>query len=97
MRRLILPWSLFRALVGDNLRSDQRTLGFSIQTALIGFGAVIGSWLPYVLTNWFGVSNSAEDGKIPHHIVLSFIIGAAILVGSILVTLFSTKEYSPKT
>jgi len=86
----------FRALVGDNLRSDQRTLGFSIQTALIGFGAVIGSWLPYVLTNWFGVSNSTEDGKIPHHIVLSFIIGAAILVGSILVTLFSTKEYSPE-
>ena len=82
----------FRALVGDNLRSDQRTLGFSIQTALIGFGAVIGSWLPYVLTNWFGVSNSAEDGKIPHHIVLSFIIGAAILVGSILITLFSTKD-----
>jgi maltose/moltooligosaccharide transporter len=86
----------FRALVGDNLRSDQRTLGFSIQTALIGFGAVIGSWLPYVLTNWFGISNSAEDGKIPHHLILSFIIGAAILVGSILVTLFSTKEYSPE-
>ena len=30
----------FRALVGDNLRSDQRTLGFSIQTALIGIGAI---------------------------------------------------------
>lgn len=33
----------FRALVGDNLRTDQRTAGFSVQTALIGFGAVIGS------------------------------------------------------
>jgi len=86
----------FRALVGDNLRSDQRTLGFSIQTAIIGFGAVIGSWLPYVLTNWFGIANNAEDGKIPHHLILSFIIGAAVLVGSILVTLFSTKEYSPE-
>lgn len=40
----------FRALVADMLPSDQRTLGFSIQTVLIGIGAVLGSWLPYVLT-----------------------------------------------
>lgn len=86
----------FRALVGDNLRTDQRTLGFSVQTALIGFGAVIGSWLPYVLTNWFGVSNRDEDGGVPMHLILSFIIGAAILVGSILVSIFTTKEYSPE-
>ena len=65
-------------------------------TALIGFGAVIGSWLPYVLTNWFGVDNSADNGKIPHHLIVSFIIGAFVLVASILVTLFSTKEYSPE-
>lgn len=86
----------FRALVGDNLRTDQRTLGFSVQTALIGFGAVIGSWLPYVLTNWFGVSNRDEDGGVPMHLILSFVIGAVILIGSILVSIFSTKEYSPE-
>ncbi|CAM4076246.1 MFS transporter [Flavobacterium sinopsychrotolerans] len=86
----------FRALVGDNLRTDQRTLGFSVQTALIGFGAVIGSWLPYVLTNWFGVSNRNEDGGVPMHLILSFVIGAIILVGSILVSIFTTKEYSPE-
>lgn len=86
----------FRALVGDNLRTDQRTLGFSVQTALIGFGAVIGSWLPYVLTNWFGVSNKNEDGSVPMHLILSFVIGAIILVASILVSIFATKEYSPE-
>ncbi|RPE00175.1 MFS transporter [Aureibaculum marinum] len=86
----------FRALVGDNLRTDQRTAGFSVQTALIGFGAVIGSWLPYVLTNWFGVSNLSEEGSVPLNLILSFIIGAIILVGSILVTIFTTKEYSPE-
>lgn len=86
----------FRALVGDNLRTDQRTLGFSVQTALIGFGAVIGSWLPYVLTNWFGISNRDENGGVPLHLILSFIIGAVILIGSILVTIFTTKEYSPE-
>jgi len=86
----------FRALVGDNLRTDQRTLGFSVQTALIGFGAVIGSWLPYALNNWFGVSNESSDGGVPFNLILSFILGAAVLVISILVTVISTKEYSPE-
>lgn len=85
----------FRALVGDNLRTDQRTAGFSIQTALIGFGAVIGSALPYVLTKWFGVSNSTVPGSVPLNLTLSFVLGAVVLIGSILVTLFTTKEYSP--
>ncbi|MFK2818640.1 MFS transporter [Flavobacteriaceae sp. LMIT009] len=86
----------FRALVGDNLRTDQRTLGFSVQTALIGFGAVIGSWLPYALTNWFGVSNETTEGTIPMNLILSFIIGAVVLIVSILVTVTTTKEYSPE-
>ena len=86
----------FRALVGDNLRTDQRTAGFSIQTALIGFGAVIGSWLPYALTNWFGVSNETSQGIVPSNLIWSFIIGAIILIISILVTVTTTKEYSPQ-
>jgi maltose/moltooligosaccharide transporter len=86
----------FRALVGDNLRTDQRTAGFSIQTALIGFGAVIGSALPYVLTKWFGISNNTVPGSVPLNLSLSFIIGAAVLIGSILVTIITTKEYSPE-
>jgi len=86
----------FRALVADLLPSDQRTLGFSIQTVLIGIGAVIGSWLPYALTNWFGVLNEAQPGEVPTNLLLSFIIGAAVLVISILITVFTTKEYSPE-
>lgn len=86
----------FRALVGDNLRTDQRTLGFSVQTALIGFGAVVGSWLPYALTNWFGVSNETSAGVVPANLIWSFIIGAAVLIISILVTVTTTKEYSPE-
>lgn len=86
----------FRALVGDNLRTDQRTQGFSIQTALIGFGAVIGSWLPYALTNWFDIANEAMEGSVPLNLIISFIIGALVLIGSILVTVFTTPEYSPE-
>lgn len=86
----------FRALVGDNLRADQHTLGFSVQTALIGIGAVVGSWLPYVLTNWFGISNqSSSTSAVPSNLIYSFGIGALILVVSILITIFTTKEYTP--
>ncbi len=86
----------FRALVADILPSDQRTLGFSVQTVLIGIGAVIGSWFPYVMTNWFGVSNEAAVGEVPLNLLLSFIVGAAVLIISILITVFTTKEYSPE-
>ena len=86
----------FRALVADLLPSDQRTLGFSVQTILIGIGAVIGSWLPYALSNWFGVSNNSPEGEVPLNLLLSFVIGAGVLVASILVTVFTTKEYTPE-
>ncbi|MFN3942193.1 MAG: MFS transporter [Flavobacterium sp.] len=87
----------FRALVGDNLRPDQHTKGFSIQTALIGIGAVLGSWLPYILTEWFEVSNQAtETSSVPLNLIYSFVIGAIVLVVSILITVTTTKEYTPE-
>ncbi|WP_420579878.1 MFS transporter [Reichenbachiella sp.] len=86
----------FRALVADMMPADQRTLGFSIQTVLIGIGAVVGSWMPYTLTNWFGVSNETVVGQVPLNLILSFVIGAGILVGSIIVTILTTKEYTPE-
>jgi maltose/moltooligosaccharide transporter len=86
----------FRALVADVLPSDQRTLGFSVQTALIGFGAVLGSWLPYILSNWVGVESVAAEGEIPFHLIFSFLIGALVLIVSVIITVSSTKEYSPE-
>ncbi len=86
----------FRALVADKLNSDQRTLGFSIQTVLIGIGAVVGSWLPYILAEWFGVTKVALAGEIPFNLILSFVIGALLLVGTIVWTIAKTTEYSPE-
>ncbi|WP_413531647.1 MFS transporter [Empedobacter brevis] len=85
-----------RAFVADMLPSDQRTLGYSIQTVIIGLGAVIGSWLPYILSNWFGVSSVAAEGEVPFHLILSFIIGAIAIIVTVLITIFTTKEYSPQ-
>ncbi len=86
----------FRALVADLLPSDQRTLGFSIQTFLIGTGAVIGSWLPYILAEWFGVEKSTVQGSVPDNVVVSFYIGAVVLISSIIWTVIKTKEYPPE-
>jgi maltose/moltooligosaccharide transporter len=86
----------FRALVADKLPDEQHTLGFSMQTLLIGIGAVVGSWLPYILGNWFGVPMEASGkGLVPANVVISFYFGAAVLLGTIIWTVTSTKEYPP--
>src|SRR5687768_5061618 len=82
----------FRALVADNLPDSQRTLGFSIQTSLIGFGAVIGSWLPHVLANWFGVPEKAPEGVVGDNVKLAFYIGAGVFIASIIWTVIKTRE-----
>ncbi len=86
----------FRALVADKLPEEQHSLGFSMQTLLIGIGAVIGSWLPYILGNWFGVSKVAVDGFIPDNVTYSFYFGAFVLISSIIWTVTSTNEYPPE-
>lgn len=86
----------FRAFVGDNLPTEQRTMGFAMQSFFIGTGAVIASALPYILTNWFGVPNTAEEGIIPQSVKLSFYIGGVVLFASVFYTVFTSKEYSPE-
>lgn len=86
----------FRAFVGDMLPSEQRTIGFSMQSFFIGTGAIIASALPYMMTNWFGISNTAPEGEIPTSVKFSFYIGAAVFFLAVLWTVISTKEYSPE-
>ncbi|VFB02530.1 sucrose/H+ symporter [Chryseobacterium taihuense] len=85
----------FRALVGDMLPKHQATIGFSVQTILIGIGAVIGSDLPNWLTK-LGISNEAPKGFVADNVIYSFYIGAAVLLLSILYTIVTTREYSPQ-
>jgi maltose/moltooligosaccharide transporter len=86
----------FRALVADKLPERQHALGFSMQTLLIGIGAVVGSWLPYMLGNWAGISKDAgADGLVPDNVTYSFYFGAFVLLAAILWTIFTTSEYPP--
>jgi maltose/moltooligosaccharide transporter len=85
----------FRAFVGDMLPSDQRTAGFAMQSFFIGLGAVVASALPYIMTNWFGVSNIAPAGMIPQSVKLSFYAGGVVFFFAVLWTVLTAKEYSP--
>jgi len=86
----------FRAFVGDMLPSEQRTKGFAMQSFFIGTGAVVASALPYIMTNWFGIANTAPEGEIPPSVRFSFYIGAAVFISAVLWTVIRSKEYSPE-
>jgi maltose/moltooligosaccharide transporter len=86
----------FRAFVGDMMPSEQRTIGFSMQSFFIGTGAIIASALPYVMKNWFGISNTAPAGEIPDSVKFSFYIGGTVFFLAVLWTVLSSKEYSPE-
>ena len=85
----------FRAFVGDMLPDEQRTSGFAMQSFFIGIGAVVASALPYIFTNWFGVSNVAEDGGIPDSVRWSFYLGGIAFLVAVMWTVFNTEEYPP--
>ncbi|MFK2903863.1 MFS transporter [Dyella ginsengisoli] len=85
----------FRAFVGDQLPPKQRPLGYAMQSVFIGVGAVVASFLPYVLTH-FGVANTAPAGEVPHSVMYAFYAGAAVLLGAMLWTILSTREYPPE-
>ena len=86
----------FRAFVADMLPDEQRTRGFAMQSLFIGLGAVVASALPWMMTNWFGVTGGGGGGTIPMSVKLSFYVGAAAFFGAVLYTILTTKEYPPE-
>jgi len=83
----------FRAFVGDMLPPSQRTGGFAMQSFFIGLGAVVASALPWMFSNWFGITDHSTG--ITSAVKYSFYIGAFMLLACVLWTVFTTKEYPP--
>jgi maltose/moltooligosaccharide transporter len=86
----------FRALVSDMVPASQRNIGYSVQSLLINLGAIIGSMLPFILTNVVGLENTAKAGEVAPSVTWAFYLGATVLLGSVLWTVVRTKEYAPK-
>ena len=85
----------FKMMVGDMVNEKQKTKAYSIQSFLCNLGSVVGYMFPYIFTN-IGVQNTAEQGVIPNPVIYSFYIGAAILIGCVIYTTCTVKEYSPE-
>ncbi|MCF6192957.1 MAG: MFS transporter [Kangiellaceae bacterium] len=85
-----------RAFVGDMLPDEQSIKAFSMQSFFTGIGGVVASSLPWLLTNWAGVSNVAPEGVIPDTVIYSFFVGGSILFCAIMWTVIKTKEYKPE-
>ncbi|MEL6123668.1 MAG: MFS transporter [Bacteroidota bacterium] len=85
----------FRAFVGDNLPDEQRTTGFAAQVFFIGIGAVIASFMPWILSNVFGFANTAPEGVVPGSVRWSFYFGAIVFLLAVLWTVLFSKEYDP--
>jgi maltose/moltooligosaccharide transporter len=85
----------FRSFVCDMLPNEQRTKAFAMQAFFIGIGSVVASALPWIFTNWLGVSNTAPAGEIPNSVIYSFYLGGAAFISAVLVTVITTPEYSP--
>jgi maltose/moltooligosaccharide transporter len=87
----------FRAFVADLLPDSQRTQGFAMQSLFIGLGAVIASALPWLLAHSSQVSSVGGAGHtIPATVRMSFYLGAAVFLGAVLWTVFTTREYPPE-
>ena len=84
----------FRAFVGDMLPEEQRTTGYAVQTIFIGFGALAASAAPSLFAA-LGIASDAPPGVLPDNVRVAFYVGAAALLGAVLWTVLSTREYSP--
>jgi maltose/moltooligosaccharide transporter len=88
----------FRAFVGDQLAPSQRPAGYSMQSFFIGAGAIVASFLPWLLERG-GIGNATVAGygsAIPDTVRFAFEIGAAVLLLAIAWTAFTSREYPPQ-
>ena len=86
----------FKMMIGDMVNDEQKSYAYGIQSILSNSGAVIAAFFPFLLTV-LGVANTAKKGIVPQSVVISFYVGAAILVITSLLTVTKVHEYDPKT
>ncbi|WP_312066362.1 MFS transporter, partial [Leuconostoc lactis] len=86
----------FKMVVGDMVNEDQKSYAYSIQSFLSNTGSVLATIFPFLLTA-VGVANTAPKGEVPASVVISFYVGAIVLVIFSLIAVFNVKEYDDAT
>ncbi|RSK43580.1 MFS transporter [Hymenobacter perfusus] len=84
----------YRAFVSDKLPPPQHSVGFLTQSFFTGLGITLANFTPSVLVYLGLVSATARSqNNIPHTTYAAFLIGAAVSIGAILYSVFTTKEH----
>ena len=86
----------FKMVVGDMVNEKQKSYAYSIQSFLSNTGSVLATIFPYLLTA-IGVANVAAKGQLPASVIISFYVGAIVLVIFSLISVFSVHEYDDAT
>ncbi|MGO2300107.1 SLC45 family MFS transporter [Paucilactobacillus nenjiangensis] len=86
----------FKMVVGDMVNEKQKSYAYSIQSFLSNTGSVLATIFPYFLTA-IGVANVAAKGQLPASVIISFYVGAIVLVIFSLISVFSVHEYDDAT
>jgi maltose/moltooligosaccharide transporter len=86
----------YRAFVSDKLDKSQHSLGFLMQSFFTGLGITLANFTPAILIalGFFALTDTMENG-IPVSTYWAFFIGSFASIVSILISVFTTKEYPP--
>ena len=86
----------YRAFVADKLPAKQLSIGFLMQSFFTGLGSTLSNFTPAILVSFgfLAIMDKMENG-IPTYTYWAFFIGSFAAIVSILVTVFTTKEYPP--
>lgn len=82
----------YRAYVSDRLDEAQHPQGFLTQSAFTGLAQTLSYLAPSILV-WLGMNRDATDGNpIPTIVKFSFLVGAALSLGTILYSVTRVRE-----
>lgn len=91
----------FRSFVADLVPAQQQTRGFIVQSLLCGLGAVLASAMPWLIAHLgtadlalaeLDTVNLVSVSRVPLSIKLSFYLGAAVFLGTVIWTVVTTPE-----
>jgi maltose/moltooligosaccharide transporter len=82
----------YRAFISDRLPKSQFARGFLTQSMFVGAGAVTANLSIFVFQRLLGAEGG---GGLPTWVFVAFWIGAACSIGTVLISVMSTKEIPP--
>jgi len=86
----------YRAFVADKLQNEQHSFGFLMQSFFTGLGITLANFTPAILValGFIAFTDKMSNG-IPVYTYWAFFIGAVAAIGSVLLSVLTTKEYPP--